>query len=217
MIISTKICNPFKTSFLLFNIMLFILMKLMVIDKINQSTPKAISGICIILMATFIAVTYALLDIFIVYLKEKKVVSLSSYASIYGCYLYFIYNTPYIFKLGKEKNEVYVYQPYLFLTQYTADRLDYIKRIKSRINNLTKLDIVYVYLYKYTSAVLMSLNFFVIWYVFDFLDYFDPAFHVLTLLVCTLGLTLVYFEIINIVMRKLTRVMKNRDLSIFLN
>lgn len=217
MIISTKTCNPFKTSFLLFNIMLFILMKLMVIDKINQNTPMVVSSICTILIAAFIALTYALLDILLVYLKEKKVVSSSNYASIYGCYLYSIYNTAYIFKLGKEKNEVYVNQPYLVLTQYTADRPDYIKRIKSRINNLNKVDIVYIYLYKYTSTVLMSLNFFVIWYVFNLLDYFDPVVHVLTLLVCTLGLTLVYFEIINIVMRKLTRVMKNRDLSIFLS
>lgn len=217
MIISTKICNPFKTSFLLFNIMLFILMKLMVIDKINQNTPVVISGICIVLIAASIAITYALLDIFLVYLKEKKVIKSSGYVDKYGCYLYHIYNTPYIFKLGKDKNEVYVYQPYLLLTQYTSDRPDYIKRIKSRINNLNKLDIVYIYLYKYTSAVLMSLNFFVIWYVFDLLDYFDPILHILTLLVFTFGLTLVYFEIIDIVMRKLTKVMRNRDLSIFLS
>lgn len=217
MIISTKVCNPFKTSFIFFNIVFFLLVKIVFIDKVIKNTSTLMSAIFIVLISILIAITYAAIDAFVVYLKEKKVIKHSGYVPSYGCYLFYVYNTRYIFKLGKDSGDakVYVNQGYLYLNEYPEDRPEHVRRIKYRINTLSKVDIFFIYLYKYTSAVLMTLCFFGIWYVYDLLKLSNSLMHVFILLLLTLGAILVYFRIIDKVMGKLSAIMKKRALSMF--
>lgn len=215
MIISTKTYRPFTTSFMLFNFVVFWFFKFTLLDRIAKYTsPLHAFGVDIVL-AFITGFVFILIRGYFVGREERVVMKGSKYFKKHNCNLFVDYDVPFILKIGRKTRELYINQVLLFPSQYYSNSEEVISELKERVLTLNKLDLLCIYLYKYMETVLMSLLFFVIWYLCELINMKNALNEIVLIMAISVVMTLAYFKIMKIIKSKLKKFMMKHDLDVF--
>lgn len=209
MIISTSKKKPLTFFFLIFNFIIFWIFEFFLL-KNNITKDELIFVATLTLFVSFLtSVLYITFDIYITCRLEQKIFDTSTYVREYGASVFNGYDSIFLFKLKDEVHNISVNETFLNLTQYPADRREYIMNLRICLFTLTETDLLVIYLNKYVQHFLNSALFFVIWQR------------------CMLGaikegiiiqiiMVLIVYHVISIFLKKaISRYMKNHKLEIF--
>lgn len=217
MIISTARGKPFSLIFMLYNFAIFQLLNIMLLDKIVIYKNVALIFISIIVLAVFTALVYILMNIWFRHYIEKDIVRISSYIEQYDCFLYDDYDIKCIVKLNNKTCKLYYNELNLFLTKVHGSRAEYILSLKSSFINLNKTDILFIYLYKYISVVVVSVIYFFMWFacISVSLAYSSIYTEILAILPIVFLIILLYFILDFVFSIYLIVILKKRNLEFF--
>ena len=216
MTISTVKVRPFSTNFMLFDLTMFFMLKFVLLDKITEDKSITFTYLVFIITAIVVSFVYILLNSCFTRLIENKVMKCASYIEQYDCKIFRSNYVTYILKLDKDNCDIYMNEMFLFLTLYDEDRREYVAKLKTRFANLNKIDLVNIYLYKYVDIVLMSILLFIVWQIGNVITVGNNILlELLTILVIALVAIAIYYAVVKIFLRFITRIMKKRDLMFF--
>lgn len=209
MIISTSKKKPLTFFFLIFNFIIFWIFEFFLL-KNNITKDELIFVATVTLFVSFFtSVLYITFDIYLTFKLEQKIFDTSTYVREYGASVFNGYGSIFLFKLKDEVHNISVNETFLNLTQYPADRREYIMNLRICLFTLTETDLLVIYLNKYVQHFLNSALFFVIWQR------------------CMLGsikegiiiqiiMVLIVYHVISILLKKaISRYMKKHKLEIF--
>jgi hypothetical protein len=146
----------------------------------------------------------------------NRVIKWASYIEEYDCKIFSSNYMTYILRLEKDKCDVYMNGTFLFITLYKEDRQEYVAKLKTRISNLDKIDLTNIYLYKYLDMVLMSILLFIVWQAGNTITVGNNALlEILTTLAIALIAIAIYYAVVKICLKFITRILKRRDLMFF--
>jgi hypothetical protein len=165
MTISTTGENPFSITFLMLNFLVFWVLKFSVLKEICERQSVVFVYTTIILLSLVTSFIYILISIYKTHKFEISTREMSMYVEEYKCNLFMgRKNTCFLLLKGKEC-EVYINQLFFVYSQYRPNRAEYILKLKARFVTLNKIDILYIYLYRYMKEILTSVSLIVIFQI----------------------------------------------------
>jgi hypothetical protein len=216
MTISTVKIRPFSTNFMLFNFVMFFILKFVLLNKITEDKSIAFTYSVFLITAIVVSIVYIILNSCFTRLMVNRVIKWASYIEEYDCKIFSSNYMTYILRLEKDKCDVYMNGTFLFITLYKEDRQEYVAKLKTRISNLDKIDLTNIYLYKYLDMVLMSILLFIVWQAGNTITVGNNALlEILTTLAIALIAIAIYYAVVKICLKFITRILKRRDLMFF--
>lgn len=219
MIISTTRGKPFSVFFMLFNFFTFWWLKLLLLDKVNGDRYSALLFLVLVVLSLIAGLVYILLHMLFTYKMDKDTMSVASPISQYDCSFYDDYFVKCILELKDNACDVYFNETYFIMYQRHYNRARYVSELKSRLVNLDKSDLRYIYLYKYISVLVMSVTYYFIWQVcYSILEMGGTLFtQVITMLFTTSMLVAVFYVIDFMCCICCIIVLKKRNLEFFVS
>lgn len=218
MTISKMKNRPISFLFMIISYVIFWAVKLLVVGgNIDaQFTPK--SYILTIVLGLVIGFIYVLTDIYKIKRLEKDVMKKSHYLDEYDCSIFKDYDVPFIIEIQDGRCYIYLNQYHFFLVNYKVDKSVYISGLKSRYKNLNKMDIFYIYSYKYIITLLFTCSFFVFWHFCMYMVTINSVFiAVVAVLLAPIVLTCICCAIDDGFLYFVKKAMKKRNLEIFID
>jgi len=167
----------------------------------------------IIVSAIFADLFYVLADVYYTSRLEDKIISISSYLEDFDFSIFTVNNTACVLRKKDDKCQVYINYTYLKFIYKYGDVEEYIFELETSFDALTKIDKIFIYLYKYLNTALMSIVLFVIW---QFCDSITISSNIIVQLgiVLLLGIALlgIYFLVNKIAYKCITKYIRKKDL-----
>lgn len=217
MTISTSNEKTTSISFWVFIFSVYWTFKFFVLNKFfeNQSGIPIYSTI--VTLALFTGLLYILIDIYFTRKREEANIKLSScYVEEYGCSLFMGHKNVCIVRSNKERCDLYINRLYFSYTQLQTNRPEYLAKIKSRFTTLNKIDILYIYSYKYIYMILITAILFVVWQIYsNALMSNNLSTQVITLFGILILICPMYYITTKICLFSITKFMRKRNLDMF--
>ena len=216
MTISTTNERKISISFFVFNFVIFFVLNFLVLNKFFESKSGVFVYMTMIISALVTGCMYILIDISFTCFLEGRTIAKSKYVAEYSCSIFTDYNKVCILILKYNRCDVYINQLYFLLDNCQSHRVLYLSKLKSRFLTLNKIDILYIYLYKYIDSVLMSVLLFIIWQFYSGMSVYNNYINKVVIISCTIVLALpIYYVATKICMVFITKVMQKRNLKMF--
>ena len=217
MTISTAKGNPTALSLMFFCLVICGTITFFVTDGILKNESVILVYTLIIVSALITSLMYISISLFFTHRLEKRIMNKSNYIENHNINLFIACNPIYILKLKKGTFEFYYNHIYLHATQFSFNRLEYILKLKSRFATLNKIDILFIYLYKYISIFLSAVFMFMLYNKSYEIIKDSNTFEWLPFMfVVILVLTPVYLIVTKIIGYFFIKIMKKRDLEFFM-
>ena len=165
MTISTTGENQFSVSFLMFNFLVFLVLKFSVLKEVFGSHSVMFSYTTIILFSLVTSLVYILIYIYKTNEFEMITMEMSMYVEKYKCNLFIGHENVCFLRLREKECDVYINQLFFIYSQYYSNRAEYISKLKARFATLNRIDILYIYLYRYMKEILTSVSLIVIFQI----------------------------------------------------
>lgn len=215
MTISTASGKPFSILFMLFNFLMYWILKFVLLDEMAKNHSTVFTSTIMLIFALITCLIYILINM---YFTNKKIIRRSNYIGEYGCSIFTEYNMVGAVKIKKDICNIYINHMYLCWNQYPSDRAEYISKLKSRFLRLSKSDILYVYFYKYINTVLMSILLFSIWQISNScIASTSISRQIIIASIISIALISVYFIVDIICMNVIIKTIKKRNLEFFIS
>ncbi len=218
MIISSLKAKRSSIVFSIYNFLVYLFFYYFVIDKIIKNNSTVVSFGIMMALAVISSFIYILIIIIITFFVERKLIRESIYRMEYGCSLFYRRNTKYIVELKKKSCNIYANSLYLRSPYYPLDLPNYVKEQYEKLQNIKISDIIFIYLYKYADALLMSVTYYVVWH---FCSLIIVETNILKLLIFFILLifaaSIGYYAVSNICSILIRKHIKKRDLEIFIS
>jgi len=216
MTISTTNERKISTTFWVFNFVIFCILNFLVLNEFFENKSGLFVYTTIIILALVTGCMYILIDIPFTCFLEGRTIAKSKYVAKYSCSIFTDYNKVCILILKYNRCDLYINQLYFLLDNCQSHRVLYLSKLKSRFLTLNKIDILYIYLYKYIDSVLMSVLLFIIWQFYSGINVYSHYINKVVIISCTLVLALpIYYAVTKICLVFITKVMQKRNLKMF--
>ena len=216
MTISTTGENQFSITFLMFNVLIFWVLKFLVLNKVFVNHSAMFVYTTIVLLALVTSFIYILINIYKTSKFEKITMKMSMYVEKHKSSLFMGNQNICFLRLKGKECEVYINHIYFVYTQRYQDRAEYISKLKARFAKLSKIDILFIYIYRYIREILTSISLFITWQICSIINNNTPSEMVFKAIVVIL-LILLYYTVIKMCLIAIKGSIDKRNLELFVS